>query len=764
MDAASTIAAFASALTVWTLTAGVTPVRVAGVFTLGAIAWRTRRHLRTDPTVGVPRGIVQLSAGLALIAAADGGLRSMIDLEMSAVEAAGILIGYLLIIGALLHIVACRLPGREIDVMVEACLIGALVGLGTWAVAGRLLPDAAIADRVMLPTVVVMAADTASVVILLRLLTGNGRGLATYRYLNLGFAYVAGAHGLAGLSGLSVVEAPEFLITAIMVAGLVFIGLAAVVRSADLLVEPLALEPRLLSPIHLGLVLGGLLMAPAVLVIEAWRKSAVTASTATTTMITAGVLVAYVSALLVGRAETEHKSSHDSLTELPNRDLFGDRLDRALAHARRNDGRVGVLFLDLDHFKSVNDAFGHSAGDQLLVTVARKLERCIREEDTAARLGGDEFAVLLPFLEEDQDVIVVAERILETMAEPVTIAESALRMSVSIGVAVAPNDGGVPNAIVSSADAAMYRAKESGRNTYEVFRSELATVAHERLEIETALHLAIQRGELVLHYQPVLNARTGRTDHCEALVRWDHPESGLLFPGHFVPVAEQSDLVVHLGRWVLTEACRQAAGWHADGLGDAGIAVNVSARQFRHGLPELVAEVLRTTGLPPELLTIELTESAAVDSTELIAAALRDLREMGVSIAIDDFGTGYCGLRYLAELPLDAIKIDRSFVQGTSKQETSIVSASIAMAHNLGLRVVAEGIETEEQFRVLANQGCDLLQGFLFSKPVPPADIARRLALEYAAHAVGATAPPDVVDTPPTSDDALVGHGSPPGA
>jgi EAL domain-containing protein (putative c-di-GMP-specific phosphodiesterase class I) len=337
-------------------------------------------------------------------------------------------------------------------------------------------------------------------------------------------------------------------------------------------------------------------------------------------------------------------------------------------------------------------------------------------------------------------VVTVAEKLLAVFREPIGLADKSLVVTPSVGVSVFPQDGDSPEELVASADAAMYRAKDRGRNTYEIFSPTLRTQAQDRLVLEAGLRRAMEQQELVLHYQPVIDLRTMKIVGAEALVRWEHPERGLLFPGHFIPVAEQSGLVVAMGQMVLHAACEQNMEWQRQGLPPMKVAVNVSARQFRQGIVDTTALALRMTGLDPRWLELELTESAAIENFETTIAALADLRGIGVGCALDDFGTGYCGLKYLSQLPISALKIDKSFVQAMSVRDASIVTAIISLGHGLGLRVIAEGVETGKQLDCLVSQGCDDVQGFLFSKPVPPSEFARLIAAQAARAAEAASA------------------------
>jgi diguanylate cyclase (GGDEF)-like protein len=428
---------------------------------------------------------------------------------------------------------------------------------------------------------------------------------------------------------------------------------------------------------------------------------------------------------------------HDSLTGLPNRLLFGDTLAEALDRAGDSGSPVGVLFIDLDHFKVINDSLGHHTGDELLRTIAPRLSAHLRPGDTVARFGGDEFGILVEYLSDEREAMAIAERVSTAFARPFQLGGVEHYVSASIGIAVArPGDPKVEaDSLIRDADAAMYRAKERGRARCELFDAEMRARAVQRLEVERELRHALDEDQLTLHYQPIVSTATGDVTGVEALVRWQHPERGLLPPGEFIPVAEDSGLIGPIGRWVQEAACRQTAAWHEE-RPDArplDISVNLSAREVAHrDLPAAVAEILARTGLDPVHLRLEITESVLVEESSPVSATLEALHELGVTLVLDDFGTGYSSLAYLNRFPLDVLKIDRSFIEalGAEQERTAIVEAIIGMARALSMDVIAEGVENEAQLSELQRLGCDYAQGFLFSRPLPARQIGRMLSAE----------------------------------
>jgi diguanylate cyclase (GGDEF)-like protein/PAS domain S-box-containing protein len=426
------------------------------------------------------------------------------------------------------------------------------------------------------------------------------------------------------------------------------------------------------------------------------------------------------------QARLEYQATHDTLTGLANRSLLADRLEQAIRTAASHNGALAVVFVDLDHFKLINDTLGHHVGDELLQTMAQRLRVCARDYDTVARVGGDEFVLLLNSRGGTDPLAHHLERILALVSEPWMRGQREFRLTASVGVALYPDDGGDPQTLLKHADSALYRAKDSGRNNIQFFTSELTTLMTQRLDMESKLRRALQREQFELHYQPRIDLNAGRVIGVEALVRWRLPEEGLIQPSRFIPLAEETGLIVPLGTWVMRRACEQMRSWQAGGLPLASVSVNVSAQQFRQSdLVRTVAQTLETAGLAPECLELELTESMMMQDVPQLIRMLHELKRLGVRISIDDFGAGYSSLGYLKRFPVDHLKIDRSFVLdiATDPDDAAIVRSIIALGHALGLRVVAEGVETAEQMSFLKRNQCDEVQGFHLGRPLPAAEL-----------------------------------------
>ena len=500
----------------------------------------------------------------------------------------------------------------------------------------------------------------------------------------------------------------------------------------------------LLSSIIKGGVLAGVpLLVGAVVLVEGLRARSTTESGEQVCalvffLIVAGVATAYQRRLEAEKrgleaALTAHRAYDDALTGLPNRYLLMDHLKLALAQARRSQGKVGVLLLDLDRFKQINDSLDHTVGDQLLQAAAARLSESLRDSDTLARPGGDEFSVLIQGVRTASDVASVGLKLLEGLRRPFVVGGRELFVTASIGASVYPDDAQDPEALLRNADVAVYRAKKLGGDCVQLFDAAMNKEALDRLALENALRKAVPENQFVLYYQPLLDVATGRIDGSEALLRWQHPEKGVLAPGAFMELAELTGVITHLTSWILWTACHQARNWTARRGRPLSIAVNLSARQFQDpDLVRYVDQALREAELDPGLLELEITESLAMENAEHTVRTLRQLKDLGVWISIDDFGTGYSSLSYLKAFPIDTLKIDRSFVRDidTDPADAAIAATVLAIARTLRLRVVAEGVERPEQLQVLRDLACERVQGYLFGRPMPAAELTALLAAE----------------------------------
>lgn len=413
---------------------------------------------------------------------------------------------------------------------------------------------------------------------------------------------------------------------------------------------------------------------------------------------------------------------YDPLTGIPNRESFQQRLKSAIQETKRKKEMLGLLFLDLDQFKHVNDTMGHVAGDELLQQISLRIRQCLPDKATLFRMGGDEFTLLIPHMDKEEDAALVTDIINKVLRTPIVVSDQEIFMTASIGIAIYPKDGSTSEILMKNADSAMYRAKELGRNNYQFYTAPCQDMPYDRLTMETMLRKALENDQIVVYYQPRIDARTEEIVAVEALARWNHPDLGLIPPKDFIPLAEDTDLILILGEQVLRKACQQVRKWHDDEFIPIRVSVNVSPRQLKQAnLPEIIANVLQDTGLDPSFLELEITESAAMQNVNFAILMLRELKDMNVTISIDDFGVGYSSLSYLKKLPIDALKIDQSFMRGIEQDidNAAIVSAIIALAQRLGLHVTAEGVESKRQLQFLQSQDCDEVQGFLFGKPMP---------------------------------------------
>jgi len=449
------------------------------------------------------------------------------------------------------------------------------------------------------------------------------------------------------------------------------------------------------------------------------------------------LLAVYQGSRIRRAIEVENLARRDYLTGLPNRALLAERLEHALTLADREARTLAVLFLDLDRFKHINDSMGHSVGDHLLKQVAQRLSAVVRREDTLVRMGGDEFVVLMEHFHHERDAALLADKVIQSLADPLEVNDLPVYLTTSIGISLYPRDARSAEGLISNADAAMYRAKESGRNAYQFYTPELTRIAREQVTLVSDLKHALERQELELHYQPQVAIADGRIFGVEALLRWRHGAVGLIAPDRFIPLAEDTGLIIPIGEWVLREACGQAQRWLEAGLPLERISVNLAGPQIQRGdIVATVERILADTGLPPGKLELEVTESFVMGREDAAITTLRRLRRLGITIAVDDFGTGYSSLSRLKQLPIDRLKIDRSFVQDLPHDEddTAIARAVIALGHSLGLRVIAEGVETAAQAQFLLDEGCQEAQGYYYSRPVPAAEIADLVRGNDLAH------------------------------
>jgi diguanylate cyclase (GGDEF)-like protein len=422
----------------------------------------------------------------------------------------------------------------------------------------------------------------------------------------------------------------------------------------------------------------------------------------------------------------QYQAFHDTLTDLPNRALFQEQLSLAIANAHRNANQMAVIFLDLDCFKNINDTLGHSTGDRILQLFAKRLTACLAEGETLARWGGDEFTVLLPHIKTAEDTAKLAQKFISLLKQPFDIDEHQLYVKSSLGISIYPQDGSDPETLLKHADAAVYRAKEEGRDRYQFYNSSMTSKVSERLKLESLLHQAIAKEELFLVYQPQIELATGKTIGTEALIRWLNPELGLVPPMKFIPLAEENNLIVPIGEWVLRTACVQNKAWQDAGLGFFKVSVNLSARQFQTAnLVETVAQVLAETGLAPQWLELEITETTIMENVDFACQALERLQQLGVRISLDDFGTGYSSLGYLKQFPFHTLKIDRSFVRDLQQnsRDAAIIAAIVALGRGLNMRTIAEGVETQQQLELLRKLQCEVIQGYLLSKPLIARDL-----------------------------------------
>jgi diguanylate cyclase (GGDEF)-like protein len=717
-----------------------------------------RRHTRWGLTM-VGAAVAALAAH-RLWAAASGATttgRSAVD------EVVVVLAGAAIVMG-LVRLLATRGAGRAIDALLEGTMAAAAVSFlaSAAAVSGGSGAVSSVRATVPLATWIVALWLAGRCV---RLASGQ---IPAYRYLTLGLvALVVVEAALAGAK-LDDAAISRAALDGVALWACVVCAFALRHRTMRRSLPLVEARPARFGGTQLAATFGVAILAP----------SALLAMGATRDPSRFGVLVAGSAALPVllatylvrqirDRARAEYRAQHDALTGLPNRTLFEDRAQAAFSRARRADTNVAVMFLDLDRFKAINDTLGHPVGNQLLQAVAARLRSTVRECDTIARMGGDEFAVLVADVEDQEDVATVASKLLDVFSAPFAAGDRELHTSTSIGIAMFPDDGTDVDGLIKNADIAMYRVKARGRDNFGFYTADMSTRAHTKLSVESGLRHALDRGQLELHYQPQIDVAANRIVGLEALARWPHPRVGMLAPDVFVPIAEESGLIVPLGEWALEEACFQARRWLDLGVEVPPIAVNISARQFAQaGFVEKVARLLEQHRIPPNVLEFEITESIFMRNFERASAAVERLRALGVRGSIDDFGTGFSGLGYLADMPIDSLKIDRSFVARLRRahDHAPIIEAIIGLARGLGLNIIAEGVESPEQVEFLLAHGCTRMQGYGFSPALTPDDMTALLmrdedgAIEWRTVIAEAASPlaTAIADCEPTSTSQIL--------
>jgi diguanylate cyclase (GGDEF)-like protein len=701
---------------------------LATILALGCFSVGIRVHARLHG-LAWRSSMVVLGAALAVIALSTmWAAGSSSDAYPVGTDWVGVA-GAALAAGGVAVLVHIRAPGRSFDVFVEGLVIAVTCAYVPWAWAVSRGADDAHAAVTLMP-VTAWCVVVWMTIRLTRLADTHPTG---FRYLGGAFLTLLMVHGvLAGAELGNATVVRHRLAGAVLWACCLW-GVAALHPS---LRQPFAsAEPRRahFGMLQLTMIVAAILL-PSFTLLLLGTHTQLDAEVFVGAATVVPVLVAvYLVRQIQDRSRAEYRAQHDPLTGLPNRVLFDDRLETTLARARRAEGHAAVMFLDLDRFKAINDSLGHAVGNQLLQSVAKRLRATIRETDTVARMGGDEFTVLVSDVGDVEEAVAAARRLLAAFNEPHVIAGRRLHIGTSIGVAVFPEDGDDGEALLKHADSAMYRAKARGRGTYELYTPDLSARAQLRLAVETALRHALEAKQFELHYQPRVDVRTGSIVGLEALARWEHPELGTIPPEVFIPVAEETGLITAFGEWTLDEAVAQTRHWIDAGFVPRPVSVNLSIQQFSEPtLAATLAAVLERHNVAPSLLEIEITESLFMRDLTRASTTLEALRQMGVKCSIDDFGTGFSGLRYLAGMSIDCLKIDQSFIAPIQHvdDDAPIIEAIIALGRSLGLNVVAEGVETEHQARFLLVHGCSQMQGYLFTPALPALEMARVLAID----------------------------------
>jgi diguanylate cyclase (GGDEF)-like protein len=709
------------------LTATATTVLALGAFALGL--WlHLRRHGRSWRVAWSVLGCALAVQVVATTCAAAVGLPSTYPASIDWISA----VCAVAATAAVGQLLSTRARGRAIDALLEGSVLAVSCTYLAWAWAAT----RGIGQTEALEALVPLAAWILAVWILLRLIFLTKEHIVAYRYLAASFVCLLAVNAMFAGTRLGGSSLSRGGALGIALWAYCLWGAAAVHPSLRRTFEPTQPRSSRFGSGQLLLCLLATTLGPVTLALLAsGHDLSALAGVLVGSAIAPGLLAIYLIRQVRARARAEYRAQHDPLTGLPNRTLFHDRVDVALSHARRSGTGVAVMFLDLDRFKLINDSLGHAEGNQLLQAVAKRLRETIRETDTVARMGGDEFTVLVGGIKEDDDAAVTAQKIVDQFAKPFVAGGRELHTTTSVGIALYPADGNDVDTLLKHADGAMYRAKARGRDTYEFFTPDLSVRAQARLSVESGLRHALERNGLELHYQPQIDVRSGAIVGLEALARWPHKGVGMVMPDVFVPIAEETGLIVSLGDWAIDEACSDLRLWLNAGIAPRPVAVNLSARQLSDpALVDKVGAVLERYDVPAHLLELEITESVFMRDLASSTATLKELRTLGVACSIDDFGTGFSGLSYLADMPIDSLKIDQSFVSRVRKfhDHAPIIEAIIGLARALNLNVVAEGVETVDQARFLAAHGCTEMQGYLFSPPRPFGDIAELLKLNDA--------------------------------
>ncbi|HTZ09599.1 MAG TPA: EAL domain-containing protein [Acidimicrobiales bacterium] len=709
---------------------------VGGAVTIGALAvvavtyglvraWRTQAARWRGAWLSIGVGLVGAVTAQLLQALHAGGPATVVGAPMVLNLVADVATG-----AGLMWLVRQRLPERSVDSAAEALF--PTVALGFALLSLVIVPDQGWHPARQLAAIVPPLADLALLWLASSLMSLTDRHPVAYRYLVAGLGCLFVCHADYAARVLTGHGATSRLADVIGLLGACLWGSAFAHPSLRVSFDPVPLRSVHPHGIRVAMLVATALVAPTVLsVADALGLGHLPPALTIGSTVLPVLLVLYLLHQVFTHAAAEYRAQHDPLTGICNRLLYEDRLRQGISQAGRNGTCVATMFMDLDRFKEINDSLGHAVGNELLKAVVKRLQACLRERDTLARFGGDEFVFLFSDCgEDDEGIVALAQRILERFDDPFVVGGRPLTVTSSIGIALFPRDGDDVDTLLKHADTAMYQAKTAGRNTFQIFDSGMSARARLRFALEDSLRAAVECEQLAVHYQPKLSVTTGEIVGVEALARWRHPRLGFIPPWAFIPLAEETSLVATLGEWVLEVACRQAKAWIEQGLPPMPVAVNLSPRQFAHQpVVEMVTRVLGRTDLDPSLLELEVTESVIMERVDEVVASLNELRALGVRCSIGDFGTGYSALTYLAEMPIDGIKIDRAFVQRIDDEANGapIVGAVIALAHSLELMVVAEGVETDAQLAFLEAHGCDHVQGFRFSPPLAEADLVELL-------------------------------------